>query len=190
MCVEAFRKATEADAEAIVRLVNRSYLPESPAAGWTHESDFVAGERVSIGQVEAALADPNVAVLLGLKADREVVTCVQVEKKGTSCHIGMLAVHPPLQGLGIGKEMLTFAEHYGREIFEAERLVMSVLSARRRLIAFCLRRGYRSTGILEDYLGTGRAGMPKRPGLVVEQLEKMPPELGNFSERAAGGTVA
>lgn len=189
MCVEAFRKATAEDSEAIARLVNQSYRPESSAAGWTHESDLVAGERVSIGQVEAAVSDPNVAVLLGLK-DREIVTCVQVEKNGTSCHIGMLAVHPPLQGAGIGKEMLTLAEHYGREIFEAKRLVMSVLSARRQLIAFYLRRGYRKTGVIRGYPRTAGVGRPKRPGLVIEQLEKTLPDPGAFSEQAAGGNVA
>lgn len=172
MHIEAFRKATVADCEAIARLVNKAYRPEPGAAGWTHESELVSGERISVTQVREAIASPESAVLLGLVAG-EIGACVHVENEGAGCcRIGMLAVDPALQGAGAGKDMLALAECYARDSFGADRLTMFVLSARSELVSFYQRRGYRRTGRVKGYPTAAGVGTPRCQDLVVEQLEK------------------
>ena len=49
---------------------------------------------------------------------------------------------------------------------------MVVVSSRRELISFYLRRGYRKTGSIMDYPLSQGAGIPKNPVLKIEVLEK------------------
>lgn len=166
-----FRTATQADASAIARLVNRAYRPEEGAAGWTHEADLVAGDRVSVAQVVDAIVHPHTAILLALQGNTVVAT-VQVEQHGRTGHIGMFAVLPVLQGVGVGRQLLGYAEQYAVDCFGAEKWVMFVLSARHELLAFYQRCGYQATGEVMDYPLLAGAGTPKLANLQVDILEK------------------
>jgi len=135
-----FRTAAIEDAGAIAQLVNEAYRPESGARGWTHEAKLVAGNRTHADQVQALIAKKNSVILLGLD-DQAMVACVHIEKAGSDTHIGMLAVRPNLQGTGAGKNMLAYAEDYATRHFRAEKFVMVVVSSRKELLAFYLRRG-------------------------------------------------
>lgn len=165
------RPATLCDANAISHLVNQAYRPEPGACGWTHESDLVAGQRTSAEQVAQTLNRPDSVILLGSN-NADIVACVHVEKDGRSSHIGMLAVHPALQGTGAGKRMLAQAEHHARTHFSAEKFIMLVLSSRLELVAFYLRRGYQKTGMVMDYPLTAGVGTPRQADLTIEVLEK------------------
>lgn len=171
MSMDTFRTANKSDAEAIAQLVNKAYRPETGAAGWTHESDLVSGNRTSVGQVEGVLSKPDSVILVGLKGS-EIVACVHVEKDGNFSHIGMLAVNPKLQGAGAGKQMLAYAEGYANEYFGSEKFIMIVVSSRSELIAFYLRRGYRKTGTVQDYPLSAGVGTPKFSNLKTEVFEK------------------
>jgi ribosomal protein S18 acetylase RimI-like enzyme len=171
MSIDTFRAANKFDVEAITHLVNQAYRPASDSAGWTHESDLVAGSRVSAGRVADILSKPDSIILVGLK-DSAIIACVHVEKIESNGHIGMLAVAPNRQGAGDGKQMLTYAENYANEFLGTERFVMFVVSLRSELIAFYLRRGYRRTGSAMDYPLSAGAGAPKYANLKVEVLEK------------------
>ena len=171
MSMDTFRTANKSDAEAIAQLVNKAYRPETVAAGWTHESDLVSGNRTSVGQVEEVISKRDSVILVGLK-DSEIVACVHIEKDGSYCHIGMLAVNPMLQGAGAGKQMLAHAEKYANESFGSEKFVIVVVSSRSELIAFYLRRGYRKTGTVQDYPLWAGVGTPKCSNLKTEVLEK------------------
>jgi len=171
MSIDTFRTASQADVEAIAKLVNEAYRPASGASGWTHESDLVSGNRTSANGVAELIAKPDSVVLVGIEHSA-VVACVHIAKNGSDCHIGMLAVSPTLQGGGAGKKMLSHAEEYARHYFRAEKFVMLVVSARSELIAFYLRRGYQQTGAAMDFPLSAGAGVPKRADLKVEVLEK------------------
>lgn len=163
--------AKVADAGAVARLVNKSYRPEKGLRGWTHESDLVAGERTNERQVADAISRKDSFVLIGLRG-QEVVACVHVEKEGTNCHIGMLAVSPILQRKGIGRRMLSHAERFGSETFASEAFTMLVLSERPELISFYMKCGYQRTGATMDYPLSAGVGVPTRGDLKVEVLKK------------------
>lgn len=171
MSVDTFRKANKSDAAAITQLVNQAYRPQTGEVGWTHEYDLVSGNRTSVVQVEEIILKPNSVILVGLQG-AEIVACVHVEKEGSYCHIGMLAVNPRLQGAGLGKQILALAERYANENFFPEKFVMVVVSSRSELIAFYLRRGYQKTGTVREYPISAGVGTPKISNLEIEVLEK------------------
>lgn len=173
MQIDAFCIANNLDSEVIANLVNKAYRPEPGASGWTHESDLVSGSRTSASQITETISKPNSVILAGLK-NSTIIACVHVEKKGNNSYIGMLAVNPALQGTGAGKQILSEAEKYALEVFGAERFVMVVVSSRRDLISFYLRRGYQQTGSIMDYPVSQGVGTPKTPDLKIEVLEKRP----------------
>ncbi len=110
-------------------------------------------------------------ILLGLK-DSATVACVHVEKVGGYSQIGMLAVHPRLQGAGIGKQMLAHAERHAVENFGAEKFLLRVVTGRPDLVAYYQRRGYQPTGVAIDFPLAGGVGIPKVPDLKIAVLEK------------------
>lgn len=171
MILDAFRIASESDALAIAELVNCAYRPRPDAAGWTHESDLVVGERTTPAQVTEIIKKQNSAVLLGLK-NSEIVACVHIEKEETQSHIGMLAVKPDLQASGLGKQMLALGEKHATEAFGTNTFSLVVVSSRSELVAFYLRRGYQKAGSVMDYPLSAGAGTPKLPNLKIEVLEK------------------
>lgn len=171
--IDTLRIATKLDVEAIVQLVNMAYRPDPDLSGWTHEADLVSGNRTNTDQVIAIMAKPDSEIIVGLQ-NTAIVACVHVEKDGSNCYIGMLAVNPSAQEAGIGKQMLAYAENYAVSMMEAKKFTMLVVSARSELTSFYLRRGYRKTGALLDYPLSAGAGTPKCAGLKVEVLEKWP----------------
>lgn len=184
MSIDLFRIANPLDSEDIARLVNKAYRPAFGVSGWTHEADLVSGSRTSASQVTETLLKPNSIILVGIK-DAAIVACVHIEKHGKESHIGMLAVNPELQGAGAGKQMLSEAESYANEVFAPEKFSMVVVSFRRELIAFYLRRGYQQTGVLMDYPLSQGVGTPKIPGLKLEVLQKQ--SDGYISEKSNKG---
>lgn len=164
-----FRAATLNDANAIAQLVNFAYRPSKGEGGWTHESELVAGNRVSAQQVTDILS--TAPVLVGL-IDFEIIACANIVKEGKEAHIGMLAVAPALQGTGIGKRLLAEAEQYAVTMLNAEKLILIVVSARTELIAFYLRRGYQRTDAILDYPIHAGVGTPIHGALTLEVLEK------------------
>lgn len=171
MSIDIFRAANKPDAEAIANLVNKAYRPEPGASGWTHESDLVSGNRININQVAEIMSKPDSIILVGLK-NSEIAACVHIEKAASNSYIGLFAVDPILQEMGIGKQLLTHAEWYASENFGAEKFILVVVSSRSELISFYLRRGYQRTGSVMDYSLLAGAGTPKHDDLKIEVLEK------------------
>jgi len=171
MILDAFRIANESDASTIAELVNTAYRPSSGAAGWTHESKLVTGNRTNPTQVIELIRRANSVIILGI-TNLAIVACAHIEKRDENCHIGMLAVNPALQAAGAGKHLLALAESYSNEVFKAEKFILVVVSSRSELIAFYLRRGYHRTGSVMDYPLSANVGTPKNPALKIEVLEK------------------
>jgi len=154
--------------ENICDLVNLAYRGES---GWTKETNLVGGDRSNANEVQGYISNPN-AHLLVVVVDGEIVSCVCIEKDGDRAYIGFFAVHPKLQGAGVGKEILYQAESYASTKLNARKYVMVVVSQRTELIAYYERRGYIRTGNIQEYPTHLNVGVPLKNGLTVEYLEK------------------
>ncbi|NOU40247.1 MAG: GNAT family N-acetyltransferase [Methylotenera sp.] len=166
-----FKTASIEDAQAIAILVNSAYRPTCDKKGWTHESELISGERTNIEQVSSLFRD-NSYVLVAVE-NANIVACVHVEIHGLCAHIGMLATSPELQGLGCGKQMLSYAEGFARENYSVSKYVMNVLLARKELLDFYIRRGYKTTASTYEYPVSAGVGSPKVTNLQVGVLEKM-----------------
>lgn len=166
-----FKTATIEDAQAIAILVNSAYRPTGDIKGWTHESELISGERSNAKQVSSLVRD-NSYVLVAVE-NGNIVACVHVEIHGLNAHIGMLATCPKIQGLGYGKEMLSYAENFASKNFSVTKYVMKVLLARKELLDFYIRRGYIKTDSTYDYPISAGVGSPKVTNLQVGVLEKV-----------------
>lgn len=162
-------------AEAIAQLVNAAYRPGNGTGagtgGWTHESALVSGPRTEVSQVREAMQQPGSAVLVA-RSGSTILACVQLEREGAICHLGMLAVDPALQGSGLGKTLMSYAERHALDRMECSTIRISVLSRRPELIAFYVRRGFRQTGTVTPYPIAAGVGTPIVDGLSLDTLEK------------------
>lgn len=150
MTIDTFRLATINDVEALVALVNNAYHPPINPHSWTDETRFVSGTRTDSQAVSQLLRKDQSIILLGI-AHHTLVACVHLEHSANQVQLGMLAVTPPLQNVGLGKQMLEQAEAYAVRYFKPEKIVLIVIALRTELIAFYLRRGYQNTGATIAY---------------------------------------
>ena len=102
------------------------------------------------------------------------MACCQLDRhddgKG---HFGLFAVRPGLQGAGVGRDLLAYAEEYARDTFDADTMEMTVIAQRAELIAWYERRGYRRTGQTRPFpYGDERFGLPRRDDLHFVVLSK------------------
>jgi len=167
-----FSKADNQHAEQLVRLINSAFRGEISRQGWTTEADLLDGRRTDYAEILLLLADIDSMILVC--TDRTaLVGSVHLHKQGNQAHIGMLAVSPPLQGTGIGKQLLQFAEQKAIQDWAIERFVMTVISVRCELMAFYERLGYQRTGIRQPFPINPALWTPKVTDLKLELLEKM-----------------
>jgi ribosomal protein S18 acetylase RimI-like enzyme len=110
-------------------------------------------------------------ILVCISSD-DVMASVCIEKEADAAHIGMFVVNPAVQGLGIGKQLLTYAEGYAVQDWSVNKFCMHVITLRHELIAFYERRGYRRTGIVKTFPVNPEMWQPKMIGLQLELLEK------------------
>ena len=167
-----FRCAIPADVADIVALVESAYRGDASRAGWTTEADLLDGQRTDAEELAGILKDTDSRLLLATRG-REIVGCVLLRREAAGAYIGMLAVRPSLQALGIGKRLLAEAEKRARIEFGAERSRMTVIEQRRDLIGWYVRRGYLLTTRIEPFpYDNPRFGLPRRTDLRFVVLEK------------------
>lgn len=172
MSALSFRLATVADAAQISALVNIAYRGEASRQGWTTEADLLDGLRTTTEQVGDIIETGHSVLLLCLQ-EEEIVGSVCLEHQHEITHVGMFVVRPNLQGRGIGKQLLTYAEAYAKKHLNSNRFMMHVISERHALIDFYHRRGYQSTGIYEDFPVNAEMWQPKVDTLKLLQLVKV-----------------
>ena len=171
MNIDEYRIADSKDIPELVALINGAYRPISSDAGWTHESDLVDGERINASQLSGLLGREGSTVLLGLSKG-EIIACVNVNEESGATYIAMLTVKSSYQNVGLGKEMLQLAEEYAENQYESSAFNLFVISERKELFDFYLRRGYKSTNITSDYPANAGVGTPKVSGLKLVLLTK------------------
>ncbi len=168
-----FRQAAIADAEPLAALINSAYRGESSRQGWTTEADLLDGLRTDADDLRKLIAANN-TLLLVCEVDRQLLGSVNLQKSEDAVRIGMLAVTPCLQGQGLGKRLLQFAESTAQRLWNAPRLEMAVIAQRRELLAFYQRQGYRQTNAVEPFPENPALWQPKIQGLQLLILEKRP----------------
>ena len=161
-----FREATIEDIDEIVTLVNIAYRGEK---GWTTENALVSGDRTTADEVLGYLSNSKSHLFVLEKNSVRAVICVEEQEK--KAYIGFFAVHPSLQGKGVGKELLQKAENFAINTLDINYFRMSVLADRVELIDFYCRRGYVCTNTLEDYPNHLNVGTPKRELNVVSLVK-------------------
>lgn len=152
----------------ICELVNLAYRGDS---GWTKETDLVGGTRSTVSEIEKYVVDLNTTLLVAI-AHNEVVSCICIEMKRNTAYMGLFAVHPQLQGQGVGADILSQAEQYAAATLRAEKYAMIVVSQRVELISYYERRGYFRKGHIENYPTHMNVGIPLNESLTIERLEK------------------
>jgi ribosomal protein S18 acetylase RimI-like enzyme len=154
--------ATIADIPALLALVNSAFRGDSARQGWTHESDLIAGDaRTDERSLRTLLSESDVLILKYLDTEGNIVGCVNLTKKPRGLYLGMLTVAPHLQGAGIGKHLLAYADAYARQE-HLPCIYMTVFSVRGELIAWYERHGYVLTGETEPYPSDDRYGVPRQ----------------------------
>jgi len=126
------RTATSADAREIVDVVNEAFLIEA---------EILSGERITLEEVLDRL-DHGAFLVFETKAG-EIAGCVYGEVRvGALGYLGLVAVLPDRQGLGLGGRLLTTGETWLREA-GCQVCEIWVLSTRTDLLAWYERIGYR-----------------------------------------------
>jgi ribosomal protein S18 acetylase RimI-like enzyme len=170
----SLRRAIPADAERIYELIESAYRGPSSRQGWTTEADLLEGQRTDLAAVRAALARPDVRMLVAATVRDGLLACCQIEQRsGDLAYFGSFAVLPSLQNLGVGRALLAAAESMARSEWHAATLEMTVIAQRSELIAWYQRRGYSLTGETRPFpYEDERAGLPRRGDLHFVVLKK------------------
>lgn len=166
-----FRTALATDCADIAALVNNAYRGDSSRQGWTTEADLLDGLRTTVADVRH-LVESEPSVILVCISGVDLIASVCLEQEANAAHIGMFVVNPVVQGSGIGKQLLTYAESYAVQHWAVNKFCMHVITLRQELIAFYERRGYRRTGIVKTFPVNPQMWQPKMTGLKLELLEK------------------
>jgi len=168
----SFRPAVASESGKIAALANAAYRGETSRQGWTTEADLLDGLRTNVEEVQRLIKSDQSVILLCMH-DNEIVGSACLERHADAAHVGMFVVNPALQGSGIGKQLLTYAEGYAQQHWNMNKFLMHVITVRHELIAFYERRGYRKTGVFKSFPVNPAMWQPKLSGLQLEVLEKL-----------------
>ena len=192
------RQAEMDDMGALEQLLNRCYRQTE---GWTNEADLIGGIRITPNELASIIVNPKHYLFVYPKTTTgnrdgaetgELLGCIAVDIKvdnesnksacSNKAYIGMFAVHPELQGQGVGHQILQAAETFAERHLQSDgqtsheksaRLTMSILSHRPELLSYYQRRGYQLNGNKMPFPNDGNNGEPKRQDLELLELEKI-----------------
>lgn len=166
-----FRRYQPGDTAALIKLINAANSG-SGGSGWTHEADLFEGDRIDVAELLNLLEAPGCMFLLCLEGTA-LAGCAYLKPLENAAYLGLLAVHPSLQGSGVGKDILRECERIVREEWDGLAIRMTVITQHRpELTAYYERRGYSRTGRYKSFdRPQAKTGM-KVPGLTLEWMEK------------------
>jgi len=132
----SIRRATEADANSITRLVNIAFLAER---------FFIERDRTDPGTVRSLMENGH--FLLAEDASN-LVGCVHVELHGARGYFGMLSIEPSQQRKGIGRRLIDAVEKYFRDS-GCKFCDLKIVNVRTELHDIYQKLGYADTGTSE-----------------------------------------
>ncbi len=162
------QKAQTKHIHDLCELVNLAYRGD---LGWTKETHLIAGQRTTPEEVKRYLSNPDTHLFIVVNNDK-IIASICIEAKKECAYFGFFAVHPSLQGSGLGKTILALAETFAIQTLKSKKLAMVVISQRKELISFYERRGYFKTKNIEAYPTHLNTGKPLKSGLTITRLEK------------------
>ncbi len=146
-----YRIACPADVPAVRALIERGYRGDSARQGWTHEADLLDGDRTSEAEIAASVSAPDKRVLIAERGGAVIATVTAADLGNHRAYLGMLCVDPLLQAGGLGRALIARIETLAAQDFGARIMEMTVVDARRDLIAWYERRGYVCTGEIRAF---------------------------------------
>ena len=177
-----FRKMQERDIPFVEQLVQAAYRGGMADVAWKNEHDIVSGPRITESGLHDLLHSSRSLVVVAEKqaeneqtgSQAELCGCVLVEEEvpGTVV-VGMLAVGPNSQNLGLGRKLVEAAESTARQEFRAVKAHMHVACVRSELLAWYERLGYAKTGEMKPFPGPEAGIQPLREGLEFAVIEKI-----------------
>ncbi|NUM58860.1 MAG: GNAT family N-acetyltransferase [Bdellovibrionaceae bacterium] len=182
----SFSMASINEAPDIVKLVNSAYRGEPSKTGWTTEADLLDGQRTDYDQIIHAIEEPFSSIVVAKNVHNQIVACCEIKiipqdyffSKHTqltignrNLYFGMFTVTPDLQNSGLGKQVLTHIEGLATK-WGLDKIQMSVITQRKELIDFYLRRGFSLLPHLIDFPSDPKFGVPKVENLKMIILEK------------------
>lgn len=166
-----FSCAQPCDTDRLVTLINSAYRGESSRLGWTTEADLLDGLRIDHSELQRILSNPDARILMAQSND-QILGSILIEHLHPQAQLGMLAVHPQYQTLGIGSRLLQMAESLAVEVWKVPQTLLWVIPSRHELIAYYQRRGYRPNAISRPFPENSQLWTPKVSGLTLQQWVK------------------
>ena len=136
--------------EDIIKLINSSYRDNKSNKAWTSESHLLSGKRINEIMLKEILNEINSKIYIA-KFGNNIIGCIHAKLENQEIHIGLFAVDSNFQSGGIGKRLLEFAESESSKLWKVNSFVMEVISNRKELIEFYIRRGYVNTNLYLDF---------------------------------------
>jgi GNAT superfamily N-acetyltransferase len=144
----------------LTKLINSAYRGDATGMGWTSESEYLEGMRVTEADMDRLFDRPDTENFQCSDQAGEIVGFVSLEMRPEDIYLGLLSVLPETQAGGVGKRILNFADGYARAAGKRA-ILITVVNVRVELIAWYERRGYRATGNTVPF--PEKAGKPKVP---------------------------
>ena len=153
--------ATLEDIPELMVLIHNANRGETSKQGWTTEADILEGTRIFETTLQKYIENPN-SVLFKYADEEEylddrIIACIYLDKifknGDLKCYLGLLTVSPELQGRGIGKQLLHFANEWAWSQ-GCLSIIIRVITAREELIAWYERHGYVRTGEKQPFFST------------------------------------
>ena len=172
--IPSFRVANQDDVTALVDLVQLAYRGGKATVGWKNENHLVSGPRITEAQMKELVdASAKTILIAELPSNKPQMSgCILVEEHPDDAHIGMFAVNPDLQNIGLGKALVQAAEQYAVRTLGKTRAKMCVLSTRDELLAWYGRMGYEKTGATEPFFGPESGQTPLQEDLYFVEISK------------------
>ena len=137
--------------DAIYDTIHAAYRGNHPNS-WTCKLELVNGERISYNALRECVktsGQDGYMLLIAWSECKQVrgtveVRPVMIEEEACGL-IGLLAVHPEMQSMGVGKRLVETAEVYTREVLRYKHAAVWVMNTAENIMKWYLRMGYAMT---------------------------------------------
>jgi ribosomal protein S18 acetylase RimI-like enzyme len=176
-----FRYARQADAPALVSLIERAYRSPDTAGSWVSEAHLLKGPRTSNEEISTLIGREDTRFLIA-EIGGKIAGCCLLQGLArdpsqanpvNAAYFGMFAIEPHTHGAGLGKTVIAEAERRVQELWGANQMVMTVINLRTALIAWYERRGYHLTGATIPFPFSETSGETTRDFHLVEMRKTL-----------------